>query len=134
LFFTARSELRKVLFLALSVTFSFFVCESNISATAEQICAKFTAKTCWFLAGTSLNVKVKGQGHQGQKHAVHSHHPPRQRRNGPFCCTTHCNTLAANNVTQQQTGPFRRCRGGGPVAAGELISAACVRFMLGKTS
>ena len=25
--------------------------------------------------------KVKGQGHQGQKHTVHSHHP-RRRRNG----------------------------------------------------
>ena len=23
----------------------------------------------------------------------------------------HCNVLAANNVTQQQTGPFRYCRG-----------------------
>ena len=33
-----RSELRKVLFLALSVTFHFFhfVCESNISGTAER--------------------------------------------------------------------------------------------------
>ena len=28
--------------LALSVTFSFFVCASNISGTAERICAKFT--------------------------------------------------------------------------------------------
>jgi len=23
----------------------------------------------------------------------------------------HCNALAANNVMQQQTGPFHRCRG-----------------------
>jgi len=47
--FTARSELRKVLFLALSMTFLFvlFVCESNISRTAERICAKFTGKTCF---------------------------------------------------------------------------------------
>ena len=37
---------RKVLFLALSVTFSFFVCASNISGTAERICTKFTGKTC----------------------------------------------------------------------------------------
>jgi len=28
----------------------------------------------WSLAQTSLN--VKGQGHQGQERAVHSHHPP----------------------------------------------------------
>ena len=27
---------------------SFFVCESNISGTAERISAKFTVKTCWF--------------------------------------------------------------------------------------
>jgi len=29
----------------------------------------------WSLAQTSLNVKVKGQSHQRQKCAVHSHHP-----------------------------------------------------------
>jgi len=53
----------KVLFLALSATL-FFVCESNISGTTERICAKFTGNTCvWSLTGTSLNVKVKGQGH-----------------------------------------------------------------------
>jgi len=69
--------------------------------------------------------KVKRQGHQGQKRAVHSHHP-RQRQYGLFCCITHCNTLAANNVIQQQTGPFRRCR--------VVISATCLRFMDCKTS
>jgi len=47
---------------------------------------------------------------QGQKRAVHPR-DPRQRTNGPFCCMTHCNALAANNVTQKQTGPFRHCRG-----------------------
>jgi len=67
-FFTAHSKLHKVLFLALSVT-------------AERICTKFTRKT-WSLSQTSFNVKVKeGQGHHGQKHAVHSYHP-RQRWNG----------------------------------------------------
>jgi len=39
---------------------------------------------------------------------------------------THCNAVAANNVTQQQMGPFRRCRG--------VMSAACVWYMFGKTS
>ena len=34
--------------------------------------------------------------------------------------------LAANNVMQQQTGPFCRCR--------KVISAACVGFMFGKKS
>ena len=81
----------------------------------------------WSLARASLNVKskVRGQGHQGQKRAAYSHHP-RQRRNGPFCCMTHCNALAANNFMQQQTGPSRRCRA--------VILAACVRFKFRKTS
>jgi len=38
---------------------TFFVCESDISGTAEPICAKFTWKTCL--------VPRSGQGHQGQK-------------------------------------------------------------------
>jgi len=48
----------------------------------------------WSLTGTSLNVKVKGQGHQG-KNAL---------------CTPvtlaamEWNTLAANNVIRQQSG------------------------------
>jgi len=63
-------ELRKVLFLAPSVC-SFVICVWNISGTAEQICDKFTRKTCLvpllsergtkhvFLV--SLKVKVKDQ-------------------------------------------------------------------------
>jgi len=61
LVFTACSKLRKVLFLALSITFSFiqfFVCESNIYGTAEWICAKFTGKTCLVPRLEYLNVKV----------------------------------------------------------------------------
>jgi len=81
---------------------SFFVCASNISGTAEWICAKFTGRTCLALAWTSLNVKVKGQRHQGQKtRCPVPSLPP----------TTEWNALAANNVTQRQTAPFRRCRG-----------------------
>jgi len=41
--FTARSELRKVLFLAPSVC---GFCVWNISGSIERICAKFTRKTC----------------------------------------------------------------------------------------
>ena len=50
-----------------AVSLWFFVCVWNISGTAERICAIFTRKTClvWSVACTSL--KVKGQGHQGQK-------------------------------------------------------------------
>ena len=42
---TARSELRKVLFLA--HVCDVFVRVWNISGTAERICAKFTGKTCF---------------------------------------------------------------------------------------
>jgi len=61
-----------------------------------------------------------------KKRAVHSHHP-RRRTNGPFCCMTHCDALAATNITQQQTRSLRRCCMG-------VISAACVRLMFDKTS
>jgi len=109
----------KVLFLAPSVTFVFFVCESNTLEMAEWICAKFTGKTghVWSLARTSVNVKVKGQRSRspGTKNTMHSHHPP---------AATEWNTLAANNVTHQQKGPFRRCRG--------VISAACYGLCLVK--
>ena len=54
----------------------------------------------WSLAQANLNVKVKGQGHQGQK----------MRLALPAAYKWYA--LAANNVTQQQTGPFCRCRGG----------------------
>jgi len=40
-----------------------FVCEWNISGTAERICAEFTQKTC---------DEFEGQGHQGQKPAFFS--------------------------------------------------------------
>jgi len=53
-FVTARSKLREVLFLALSVTVCHFVCESNISGTAERICAKFTVKKCLVLARSKV--------------------------------------------------------------------------------
>jgi len=97
--FTAHSKLRKVLFLALSVTFFciflyfffvLFVCESNISRTAEGICVKFRRKTCLV-----PHSEVKGQGHQGQI-------------SSPL--KMHCNAVAANNVNQQQTGPLCRCQ------------------------
>jgi len=65
-FFTARSELRKVLFLAPSVCGFLFVYE--ISREPLNRCAQNSQeRLVWSLARTSLKVKVKGQGHQGQK-------------------------------------------------------------------
>ena len=52
----------------------------------NRTCAKFTGKRIWSLARTNLKVKVKGQGHRGQKRHF------------------------------------------------SALSAACVRFMFGKTS
>jgi len=63
-----------------------------------------------------LNVKVKVKVTRDKKCAVHSHHP---------LAATEWNALAANDVTQQQTGPFHRCR--------RVISGACMQFMFGKT-
>jgi len=110
----------KVLFLALSVTLLFvyhFVCESNISGTAERICAKFAGKTC--LVPRSDEFECQGQRSRspGTKMRSALPSPP---------TATEWNALAANNVINQQTGPFRRCQG--------VISAFCVQFVFGKTS
>jgi len=59
----------------------------------------------WSLAQTSLSVKVKDQGHRGQK-------------------TGFSEDIFIDNALhamQQQTGPFRRCR-----EVMGVISAACV--------
>jgi len=71
---TVRSELRKVLFLEPSMTFLF------VNQISRELLNRFASNShgrrVWSLAGMSLNTKVKGQGHQGQKCAVRSHHTP----------------------------------------------------------
>jgi len=62
-FFTARSELHMVLFLALSVTFLFVY---EISMEALNGFASNSQGRVWSLARLPRS-KVKGQGHQGQK-------------------------------------------------------------------
>jgi len=67
---TAHSELFKVLFLALSVT---FVCVWNISGTGELICDKFTWKTCLVPRSDEFEGQgqsLKGQGHQRQQELI----------------------------------------------------------------
>jgi len=88
----------KVLFLALSVTFLFvFLYVNQMSSELLNRFVPNSDRRCvWSLAGMSLNVKVKGQGHYGQISSP---------------VKMHCNVLAANNVMQQQTGPFCRCQG-----------------------
>ena len=58
---TAHSELRTVLFTALTVTF-LFVREISRESLNGFAPIKFTRKTSLVLARTSLKVKVKGQG------------------------------------------------------------------------
>ena len=54
-------------FLFFCFCFFLFVCESNISVTAERVCTNSQGRHVWSLTQTSLNVKVKGQGHEEQK-------------------------------------------------------------------
>jgi len=63
--FTACSEVRKVLFLTLSVTF-LFVYEISLELL-NGFASNSHGRRVWSLARTSL--KVKDQGHQGQKTA-----------------------------------------------------------------
>jgi len=93
----------KVLFLGLSVTFLFFfVCESNMLLEwVNRFAPNSQGRRVWSLAWMSLNVKLKGQGHEGQKHCALPSHP----------AAVEWNAFAANNVSQQQTGPFHHCQG-----------------------
>jgi len=81
-----------------------FVCESNISGTAERICAKFTGKTC--LVPRSDEFECQGQRSRWPRTKTHCPVP-----SPPPLAVTESNALTANNVMQQQTGPFRRRRG-----------------------
>jgi len=84
----------KVLFLALScLTFSFFVCASNISGTDEWICAKFTHGKR--LVPRSDEFECQGQRSKVKvsrdKNALCTSITHRQRRNGTcWMQTTSC--------------------------------------------
>jgi len=65
LMITTYSELHKVLFRALSVTF-LFVYEIS-RELLNGFALNSQGRHVWSLARTSLNVNVKGQGHKGQK-------------------------------------------------------------------
>ena len=56
----------------------------------------------WSLAWTSLKVKVKGQGHKGQKMRIALLMP---------LSAYEWYAIAVNSVQQQQTGPLRGCHG-----------------------
>jgi len=65
-----------------------------MAGTAEQICAKFTHKTCLVLCSDEFEYqgqKSKVKIIRDKKRALHSQHPP---------VSTEWNMLIANNVTQ----------------------------------
>jgi len=97
--FITHSKLPKVPFLVL------FVYEIS-RKLLNRFVPNSHGRHVWCLTRTSLNVKVKGQGQQGQSFSP---------------LKMHCNAHAANNVMQQQTGPFHRCQG----VMGVHSSAAC---------
>jgi len=68
LLLTTRSELRKVLFLALSVCVLLFAYEIS-REPLNGFAPNSHGRRVWSPAWTSLKVMVKGQGHQGQKTA-----------------------------------------------------------------
>jgi len=113
-YFTARSKLVKFCF---SAACDFLFVHQISREPLNGFTPNSHGRRVWSVARTSLNVKVKGQGHQGQQTRCALPSPP---------AATEWNALAANNVMQQQSEPLRRCR--------EVISAGCVRFMFGKTS
>jgi len=63
---TARSELRKVLFLAPSVCVFLFVYEMS-QEPLNGFAPNSQGRRVWSLTRMSLMVKVKGQGYYGQK-------------------------------------------------------------------
>jgi len=62
--FTASSELHKVLFLVLWLL---CLCTKYLGYRWTDLHQIHREQCVWSLTGTSLNVKVKGQGHYGQK-------------------------------------------------------------------
>jgi len=81
----------------------FLLCHSfSYLGTAERICAKFTGNTC--LGPHWEEFECQGQRSRSPvtKTTCALPSPP---------AATEWNALAANDVTHQQKGPFRRCRG-----------------------
>jgi len=99
---------------AISFFLFFFVC---LSLKYLGNCAKFTGKTCLIPHSDEFECQGQRSRSPGTKTRCALPSPP-----APY----EWYALAANNVRQQRTGPFRRCRG--------MISGACVWSMFGKTS
>jgi len=64
--FTACTELCKILFLAQSVCV-FCLCMEYLGQPLNEFAPNSQGRRVWCLAWTNMKVRVKGQGHQGQK-------------------------------------------------------------------
>jgi len=80
----------------------FFVCRSNISGTAERICAKYTGKRCLVPRSEAFEYQGQRSRSPGTKTRCTFRSPPP---------ATEWNAHAAADVTHQQTVLFHRCRG-----------------------
>jgi len=96
-----------------SAVYDFFVRFLFVTQTSREprngFAPNLQGKRAWSLARTSLNVKikVKGQGHQEQKSGLSTAITP---GSDGLVRPMEWNTLAANNVIQQQMGPHvKRC-------------------------
>ena len=121
----------KVLFLVLSMTF-LFVCEWNtgIWGTAERICAKFTVMTC--LVSSSDEFECQGQTSNVK---VTRDKTGKTAESSPL--TVHYKACAVRRTLQVTSRSSRRHNS---VAVGVTgwrqctMTAACMRFVFGKTS
>jgi len=68
--------------LVLCMIFHFFICASNISATAERICAKFTGRTCLVPRSDEFDCQGQMSRSPGTKSVLFRFHHPRQLRTG----------------------------------------------------
>ena len=78
---------------------------TSVSGMAERICSKFTGKTC--LVPVSDQFECEGQ--KSKVKVTREKQRAMNSRHSPAVCEWYA--LAANNVKQQYTGPFHRCRG-----------------------
>ena len=107
---TTHSKLLKVLFLVLSVIFCLFLC-LRIKYLENRWMDLHRIHRAEVLGPSLSQVWMSRSKVKVTRDKKVRYENSRQWRNGPFCCMTHCNTLSANNIMQQQMGPFRRCWG-----------------------
>jgi len=93
----------RLMFGKISLASSFYLCMKYLENGGTDL-RQFHREEVFGPSLGSLNIKVKGQRPRS----------PGTKTRCPLpspTATTEWNALAANDVTQRQTAPFRRCRG-----------------------